>query len=114
MHTTGDRWVRYTKVPEGHFYAVHDRLSEPPLIAIDLEQLAVLVRRRQSEMEDAKRWAAGSDLRAICRSSGDDVEASVRVLHAEATRKAESGFGYSGCSTSTRRRERSVRRRNSR
>lgn len=65
VHTTGDRWVRYTKVPEGHFYAVHDRLSEPPLIAIDLEQLAVLVRRRQSEMEDAKRWAAGSDLRAI-------------------------------------------------
>jgi len=65
VHTTDDRWVRYAKVPEGHFYAVHDRLSEPPLIAIDLEQLAVLMQRREGEMEDSKRWAARSDLRAI-------------------------------------------------
>jgi hypothetical protein len=65
VHATSERWVRYTKVPEGHFYAVHDRLSEPPLIAIDLDQLAVLMQRRQREIEDAKRWAARSDLRGI-------------------------------------------------
>jgi hypothetical protein len=65
LHTTVDRWVRYVKVPGGSFYAVHYRLSEPPLMAADLDQLAGLVEHRQRGIEQARQWAARSDLRGI-------------------------------------------------
>jgi hypothetical protein len=65
LHTPTERWVRYTKVPKGYFYAVYDRLSEAPLMAADLDGLADLVERRQQEIEAAKLWAVRSDLRGI-------------------------------------------------
>lgn len=57
LHTTCDRWVRYVSIPEGYFYAVHFRLSEPPLMAVDLDGLAALVERRQRGDEGVEKPA---------------------------------------------------------
>lgn len=68
LYAYGDRWVRYAHVPAGRFYALHERLSEPPLMASDLEELTALVERRQRDLDAAKSWAERSDLRSILRS----------------------------------------------
>ncbi|WP_143232556.1 hypothetical protein [Actinoplanes regularis] len=65
LHTPRKRWVRYAEVPEGCFYAVHDRLGEPPLVATDLHQLAGLVEQRQQQIQAVQSWVARSDLRRI-------------------------------------------------
>ncbi|GLW32221.1 hypothetical protein [Actinoplanes regularis] len=65
LHAPRKRWVRYAEVPEDCFYAVHDRLSEPPLVATDLDQLAGLVEQRQQRIQAVARWVVRSDLRRI-------------------------------------------------
>ncbi|GIF06250.1 hypothetical protein Asi03nite_37880 [Actinoplanes siamensis] len=65
LHTPRKRWVRYVEVPEGSFYAVHDRLGEPPLIAVDLDQLARLIELRQQQLRAVNRWVTRSDLRRL-------------------------------------------------
>ncbi|GLW32079.1 hypothetical protein [Actinoplanes regularis] len=65
LHALRKRWVRYVEVPEGCFYAVHDRLGEPPLVATDLDQLAGLVEQRQQQIQAAEEWVVRSDLRRI-------------------------------------------------
>lgn len=65
LHAMRERWVRYVRVPEGSFFAVHDRLSERPLFAADLEKLASLLEERQAQLVKAERWGALSALRSI-------------------------------------------------
>jgi len=65
VHTTIERWVRYVEIPAGHFYAVHDRLGERPLIAAELDQLACLLEQRQREIHAEEQWIVRSDLRGI-------------------------------------------------
>lgn len=60
-----ERWVRYRLVPKGHYWAAHWRLSEPPIVAADLEALAAGVRARQAEMAAEKNWAERSALDRI-------------------------------------------------
>ena len=64
LHTDRPRWVRYIRVPAG-YYAVHFRLSEPPLMAANLTLLAELILRRDQQRRNAERWAVRSDLRKI-------------------------------------------------
>jgi hypothetical protein len=65
LHAMNDRWVRYVRIPEGSFYAVHDRLGELPLVASDLEQLAARVEQRQEQLRQIAHWVTRSDLAAI-------------------------------------------------
>jgi hypothetical protein len=65
LHAMNDRWVRYVRIPEGSFYAVHDRLGELPLVAPDLEQLASRVERREEQLWQTVRRVARSDLTVI-------------------------------------------------
>ncbi|GIF44412.1 hypothetical protein Axi01nite_87230 [Actinoplanes xinjiangensis] len=65
LHAMNDRWVRYVRIPEGSFYAVHDRLGELPLCAPDLEKLAARVEQRQDELRKIARWVTRSDLTTI-------------------------------------------------
>lgn len=71
LHTTCERWVRYLRIPEGYFYGVYFRLSEPPLMAVDLEVLAGLVEGRRLGTEEAMERAVCSGLLGSYRSSGD-------------------------------------------
>ncbi|SNS19046.1 hypothetical protein SAMN06264365_111165 [Actinoplanes regularis] len=57
--------MRCAEVPESCFYAVHDRLGEPPLVATDLDKLADLVEQRQQQIRAAEEWVVRSDLRRI-------------------------------------------------
>lgn len=65
VHTVSDREVRYVTVPGSSFFALHVRLSEPPLMAADLAHLADLLSHRQREIDAVRQWAARSDLRNI-------------------------------------------------
>jgi hypothetical protein len=65
LHTSRDLSVHCIDIPGGCFYAVNDRLSEPPLMAPGLGELADLVEHRYREIEAVKEWAMRSDLRNI-------------------------------------------------
>jgi hypothetical protein len=65
LHAMNDRWVRYVHIPQGSFYAVHDRLSELPLVASDLEQLTGRIQQRQEQLRQIARWVTRSDLTVI-------------------------------------------------
>ncbi|MEU4164473.1 hypothetical protein [Actinoplanes sp. NPDC026670] len=57
--------MAYVRIPEGSFYAMHDRLRELPLFAPDLQQLTARVERRVQEPRQIAQWATRSDLTAI-------------------------------------------------
>jgi hypothetical protein len=65
LHAMNERWVRYVHIPQGSFYAVHDRLGEPPLVAVDLDQLAARVERREQQRRQIVQWIIRSDLAVI-------------------------------------------------
>jgi hypothetical protein len=65
LHAMNERWVRYVRIPQASFYAVHDRLGELPLVGGDLDQLAALIERREHERQQVMQWIARSDLAVI-------------------------------------------------
>lgn len=64
LRTDEPRWVRYVRIPAG-YYAVHFRLSEPPLVAATLQLLGELIDARETQRRNAERWSVRTDLRRI-------------------------------------------------
>lgn len=50
------------EVPAGHYCAVHERLSEIPIVAPDLDTLSAAIQTRNDELEAARQWAERSSL----------------------------------------------------
>ena len=60
--TVSTSWLDRVDIPAGHYYASHWLLSEPPIVAADLETLRTAVLARQVEMAIAEHHGAPVEL----------------------------------------------------